>query len=87
MSKLCRPGENVSILIYTRSTSVNTQSLHRESLPEEDSETQAILMKHVLEILLEIENLTPTDRASVQGNLAGLHSHTAGIFTQPGQPR
>lgn len=67
------------------SISVNTQSLLRESLPKEDSETQAILMKHILEILLEIENLTPTDRASIQGNLAGLHSHTAGIFTQPGQ--
>ena len=36
---------------------------------------------------MEIENLTPTERASAQDNLAGLHSHTVGTFTQPGQQR
>ncbi|KAF8265263.1 hypothetical protein EI94DRAFT_1702623 [Lactarius quietus] len=41
-----------------------------ESLPDEDPETQAVLMRHVLKVLMEIEQLTPTERASVQHNLA-----------------
>jgi hypothetical protein len=71
------------------STSANTQLLYRESLPEEDPETQAVLMRRVLEIIMEVECLTPTERVSVQDNLAGLHSssHTVGTFTQPGQQR
>jgi hypothetical protein len=47
-------------------------------------------MRRVLEILMEVERLTPTERVSVQDNLAGLHSHTTasvGTFTQPGQQR
>jgi hypothetical protein len=77
----------VSILAYTGGTSDNTQSLHSESLPDEDPDTQAILVKRVLEILMEIKNLTPAEKVSVQDNIAGLHSHTLATFTQPGQQR
>jgi hypothetical protein len=44
-------------------------------------------MRRVLEILMEIENLTPAERASVQGNISGLHPHTVEAFVQPGQQR
>jgi hypothetical protein len=77
----------VRILIFTGSTSADVQSL-RESLPDEDPETQAVLMKHVLGLLLEIEGLTLEERASAQDNLAGLQSHgVVGTLTQRSQPR
>ena len=44
-------------------------------------------MKRILEILMEIETLTPMERGSVQANLSDLRSHTVGMFTQPGQLR
>ncbi|KAN0127724.1 hypothetical protein V8E53_014444 [Lactarius tabidus] len=34
---------------------------------------------------MEIENLTPAEKVSVQDNIAGLHSHTLATFAQPGQ--
>jgi hypothetical protein len=77
----------VSILAYTGGPSVNTQTLHSELLPDEDPETQAILVKRVLEILMEIENLTPAEKTSVQDNITGLHSHALATFVQPGQQR
>jgi hypothetical protein len=61
--------------------SVNTQTTHSESLPDKDPDTQAILMGRVLEILMEIEQITPTERASIQDNLAGLRSHHLGLGT------
>jgi hypothetical protein len=79
--------EKMYVFIFTGNTSVNAQLPHRESLPEEDPETQAILMRRVLGILMEVEHLTPTERVSVQDNLADLRSHTVGTFTQPGQQR
>jgi hypothetical protein len=70
------------------STSDNTQSIHSESLPDEDADTQAILMKRVLEMLMGIENLTPVERASIQDNITTLHSHTLATSTpEHGQPR
>ena len=36
---------------------------HSESLPDEDPETQAILMECVLEILMEIKHITCNARA------------------------
>ena len=87
MSQLCRPRENVSFLSYTGSAFVTIQLPCRESLPGEDPETQATLMGRVLEILLEIESLTPTERVSIQENLGGLRPHTEGNFTQSGQQR
>ena len=62
-------------------------SLCSESLPEEDPETQAVLMKHILEMLMEIENLTPAEKASVQENIANLDPHSLGASAQHGQQR
>ncbi|KAN0139135.1 hypothetical protein V8E53_003024 [Lactarius tabidus] len=41
-------------------------------------------MGRVLEMLMEIENLTPSEAAAVQDNIADLQSHS-GAFAQPGQ--
>ena len=68
------------------SVSLTIRSLCREALPGEDPETQATLMGRVLDILLEIENLTPTQRVSIQENLGGLRPHTDET-SQPGQQR
>ena len=87
MFELRGPGEDVSILTFKGSTSDNTQSLCSESLPDKDPETQSILMKRVLEMLMEIENLTLVERASVQDNIAGLHSHTLATFAEPCKQR
>ncbi|KAH9015478.1 hypothetical protein EDB84DRAFT_1679909 [Lactarius hengduanensis] len=54
-----------------------------ESLPDEDPEMQAALMQRVLEIVMEVENLTATEKALVQDNLTSI---TPGPFTQSSQP-
>jgi hypothetical protein len=60
-----------------------------ESLPDEDPEAQAVLMQRVLEIIMEVENLTANEKALVQDNLTTIcpESHTTGSFTQSSQPR
>jgi hypothetical protein len=59
-----------------------------ESLPDEDPETQAVLVQRVLEIIMEVENLTVTEKAVVQGNLTSIRSHTTtGSFAQSSQLR
>jgi hypothetical protein len=67
------------------STSDDTQSICSESLPDEDPDTQAVLMKHVLEMLMGIGNLTPVERASVQDNITALQSHTLATCMEPDQ--
>ncbi|KAH9163569.1 hypothetical protein EDB89DRAFT_2078646 [Lactarius sanguifluus] len=57
-----------------------------ESLPDEDPEMQAVLMQRVLEIVMEVENLTATEKAQVQDNLTSICPHTLGPFTQSSQP-
>ncbi|KAH9016983.1 hypothetical protein EDB85DRAFT_2155512 [Lactarius pseudohatsudake] len=52
-----------------------------ESLPDEDPNTQAVLMQRVLEILMEVESLTPTEQVRVQDNLTNIGSHTMGSST------
>jgi hypothetical protein len=56
---------------------------HRDSdaLPEEDQETQRALMERVLEILLEVENLTANQRAHVQDGLVSIRSDATGTST------
>ena len=44
-------------------------------------------MKHVLEILMEMENLTSAERTSIQENIANIHSHTVETIPQTGQQR
>ena len=44
-------------------------------------------MKRVLEMLMEMENLTPAERTSIQENIADIHSHTVGTIPQTGQQR
>ena len=43
-------------------------------MPDEDPETQRALMEQVMEILLEVENLTESERAQVQDGLACIRS-------------
>ncbi|KAH8977094.1 hypothetical protein EDB92DRAFT_2002633 [Lactarius akahatsu] len=52
-----------------------------ESLPDEDPNTQAVLMQRVLEILMEVEHLTPTEQVLVQDNLTNIGSHNMGSST------
>ena len=92
MFGLSRPRENVCILIFTiPAASVTTQLSYSESLPDDDPETQAILMQHVLEVLMEVESLTPTEKAMVQDNLTNICSNTMGSesesFTESGRLR
>ncbi|KAH9018585.1 hypothetical protein EDB85DRAFT_2154357 [Lactarius pseudohatsudake] len=54
-----------------------------DSLPDEDPNTKAVLMQRVLEILMEVENLTLTEQVSVQDNLMNIGLHTTGISGQP----
>ena len=44
-------------------------------------------MKHILEMLMEIENLTPAEKALVQENIANLDPQPPGASVQPGQQR
>lgn len=53
-----------------------------DSLPEEDQETQRALMERVLEILLEVETLTLSERSRVQDGLTSIRSGIAGASTQ-----
>ena len=55
---------------------VANQHLNRDSLPDEDPETQATLLRRMLEILANIETLTLTEKTSVQANLTTLSSHS-----------
>ncbi|KAI9434879.1 hypothetical protein H4582DRAFT_2130928 [Lactarius indigo] len=58
-----------------------------ESLPDGDPNMQAELMQRVLEILMEVENLTPAEHTLVQDNLTNIGSHSIGSSTGiSGQP-
>jgi len=57
-------------------------SWHRDALLEEDQEMQRTLMERVLEILLEVENLTSSERAHVQGGLTFIRSDVTEMLTQ-----
>lgn len=85
MSDLGGPRENVSVSVCIILTSVTTKLSCSESLPDEDPETQAVLLQRVLEILIEVENLTPAEKTLVQNNLTSI---TIGSFvgTESGQP-
>jgi hypothetical protein len=51
-------------------------------MPEEDQETQRALMERVLEILLEVENLTSNERTWVQHGLTFIRSDVTPTSTQ-----
>lgn len=87
MSELHRSRGNVSILFLQEAPPFKTELFHRELLPDEDPETQAVLMRCVLEILMQVEHLTSTQRDSVKDNLVGLPSHPTGTITQPVKQR
>ena len=57
-------------------------SFHSNSLPEGDQEMQRALMERVLEILLEVENLTLNERNQVQDGLTSIRSDVTGTPTQ-----
>src|SRR5712672_64017 len=54
------------------------------SLPDEDPESQRSLMEHVLQIMLEIENLTPSQKVHIHNDLETLRSNDR---SQPAQSR
>jgi hypothetical protein len=53
------------------------------TLPDEDTEMQRELMERVIQILLEVETLTPNQKAQVQDGLASIRSDAIDISMRP----
>jgi hypothetical protein len=62
-------------------TCINT-SIHSNALLEKDREMQRALMEHVLEVLLEVEALTSSERTWVQDGLALIQSDVTEMSTR-----
>jgi hypothetical protein len=68
----------LDFFLYVNVNIVNSRSA---TLPDEDKEMQRSLMERVLQILLEVEKLTPKQKVQVHDGLASIRSNVTDTST------